>query len=195
VLEPVGAKEADMRRRRVAVLLAGLGLSLATGAGAQTTTSSTTSPSTSTSTSTTSPTIANPCTGRVCTAEPPAAFLAGSRGEVALDRGSYCWQTFTPGGFGLCADRAASEPNARLVVTSGETVTLRFSAMTPTEVVLVRANTSTPLTAGNPVRFVMSLPVGVHTVGFFTRWVQGDASYGVRLDVRAASTGRIALTG
>ena len=186
-----------MHRRVVAVLVAGLALWCAAGAGAQTTTTSTTS--TTSSTATTSTTIANPCTGQVCTAEPPAAFLAGSRGEVALERGSYCWQTFTPNPQGLvgglCADRAAFDPDARLVVASGETLSLRFSAMTPTQILLQRGETSTPLTAGNPARFVVNLPIGVHTVAFFTRWLQGDASYYVRLDVRAASTGRIALTG
>jgi hypothetical protein len=177
-------------------------------AGAQTTsTSSTSSTSSSTSTSTstsstTSTTVADPCATQPCTERPPAAFLAGSAGEVALEPGSFCWRSPTPtppGGFSAtCGDRLAFEPSTVLAVTVGETLTLRFSALTPTSVVLEPGDRSTPLTAANPTSFTVDLPVGVRTVGFFTRWVQGDASYYLRLDVRAAAVpqGRsLALTG
>ena len=88
---------------------------------------------------------------------------------------------------GICLDRLAFEPDAVLVVQQGETLTLRFSAMTPTEVHLQRGDQSTPLIASNPVRFTADFPAGSsHVVSFFTRWLQGDASYVVRLNVRAA---------
>ena len=117
---------------------------------------------------------------------------------MALDPGSFCWRNPAPNSQGLfgalCADRLAFEPTATLAVAVGETLTLRFSALTPTEVVLQRDEQSTPLTAGNPTRFTVDLPIGVHTVGFFTRWLQGDASYYLRLDVRAAAAQGRSLT-
>jgi hypothetical protein len=196
-----------MGRRTIGLAMAGLMLWWAAGAQAQTSTSSTSSSSSSTSTtSTTSTTVANPCTGQVCTAEPPAAFLSGTNGEVRLDRGGYCWRSPTPDAQGvftaLCVDTVPRLPDAVLVVQAGEELTLRFGAMAPTEVSLERDDQSTPLSPGNPVRFRADLPAGVQVVRFFTRWLQGDASYGVRLDVRAAAPpaaprtgGAIALTG
>lgn len=198
-----------MRGRTARMVLVCLGLPLLVAgntATAQTTstsstsTSTTSSPTTSTTTvPTTSTTRAHPCTGQVCTESPPAAFLSGRNGEVALDRGSFCWMSPTPNGVGRCVDVFHREPEAQLVVQAGEPLTLRFGALSPTAVSLQRENSSTPLTAGNPVRFVADLPVGSHVIGFFTRWVQGDASYGVRLIVRRATTPtggvRISLTG
>lgn len=172
---------------------------------AQTTSTSTTNTSTSSSTTSTttiaitSTTIAHPCTGHVCTESPPAAFLSGLNGEVAVDRGSFCWMSPTPGGVGRCLDELRSEHLPELVVQAGETLSLRFEAMSPTAVSLQRENTTTPLTPGNPVRFVADLPVGTHEIMFFTGWLQGDASYVVRLVVRRATTPttgvRISLTG
>ena len=193
-----------MTRRTMAVFLVCVAWSTAATAAAQTTSTSTSSTSTSssstsTSTSTTSTTVPNPCAGRVCTDAPPPAFLAGVNGEVRLDDGSYCWQVpspTVPGGFtGLCLDKIAKVPDALLRVQAGETLTLRFgAAMTPTVVTLELGTQQAPLAAGNPVRFVADLPVGIHEVRVFTRWPQGDASYTVRLDVRAAPR-PIALTG
>ena len=193
-----------MKRRVAALVAAGMLWSIASQATAQTTTtsssttsSSTTSSTTSsstTSTSTTSTTIAdvNPCAGRQCTENPPAAFLAGVNGEVRLDEGSYCWSSPTPNAQGQfsarCVDKIARTPDAVLRVRAGEHLTLRFAAMAPTEVSLERNGQSRALTAGNPVRFVADLPVGVHEVRFFTKWAQGSASHAVRLDVRAATT-------
>lgn len=198
-----------MRSRTVRVLLACLGLSVAatgTTATAQTTstsstsTSTTSSPTTSTTTAAaTSTTHPHPCTGQVCTESPPAAFLSGRNGEVALDRGSFCWMSPTPMRPGVCVDMMAREAEAELLVQAGETLTLRFEAMSPTAVSLQRGDTSTALTPGNPMRFVADLPVGRHEVMIFTRWLQGDASYAVRLVVRRATTPttgvRISLTG
>ena len=182
---------------------------VSTTAGAQTTTTSSSTSSSTTSTSTiatTTTTLANPCVGQPCTARPPDAFVAGVNGEVRLDGGSFCWSSPAPdanGNFvGLCADTLLRDPDAVLVVRAGETLTLRFAtAMSPTFVQLERGGQTTALTPGNPVRFGADLPVGSHVVRFFTRWLQGDMSYNVRLDVRATGApatptrGRIALTG
>ncbi|MGH9264566.1 MAG: hypothetical protein ACRD1D_07735 [Acidimicrobiales bacterium] len=179
---------------------------MATAATAQTTTSTSTSTSTTTSStsSTTSTTIVDPCRTEPCTADPPPAFLSGVNGEVALDQGSYCWRGAAPDARGLIIGRCVDmifddDPDAELIVQAGETLTLRFGALTPTEVILRRDDVSRALVAGNPLRFVADLPVGSYVVGFFTRWTQGDASYGVRLVVRAATSPRsgvrISLTG
>jgi hypothetical protein len=110
---------------------------------------------------------------------------------VRLDRGRSCWRSPAPDAqgnvVGICADVFDHVPEALLVARAGETLSLRFdTTMVPTFVQLDRGGQTTVLTAGNPTRFAADLPVGVHSVHFFTRWLQGDASYSVRLDVRAA---------
>lgn len=199
-----------MRRRTAGLVVAVMVWGLSTTAGAQTTTtsSSTTSSTTSTTTlATTTTTFPDPCAGQPCTAQPPDAFVAGVNGEVRLDRGSSCWRSPGPDANGnfvaLCSDVFPRDPDAVLIVRAGETLTLRFAtAMSPTFVQLERGGQTTALTPGNPVRFGADLPVGSHVVRFFTRWLQGDMSYSVRLDVRAAGAppatptrGNIALTG
>jgi hypothetical protein len=128
-------------------------------------------------------------------------------GEVALEEGSYCWSSPTPNAQGsliaLCADKLAPDPDPVLVVNRGETLTLRFATtMAPTEVTLGRGTESTPLVAGNPVRFGSDLPAGTYVVRFSSKWLQGSASHAVRLDVRAAAGpatptrgGNLTLTG
>ncbi|MGI8809989.1 MAG: hypothetical protein ACR2KK_19525 [Acidimicrobiales bacterium] len=149
--------------------------------------------------------MANRCTGQPCTAAPPQASLAGANGEVAIELLGSCWTSPTPNAQGqttaLCVD-SFRDPQAVLVVNRGETLTLRFAtAGVPTRVSLERGDQSTPLTAGNPTRFGSDLPAGVYIVRFFTAWLQGDAAYHVRLDVRAPAgpatptTGNITLTG
>jgi hypothetical protein len=180
-----------MRRRTVTLAAIGLVWGMSTTALAQTTTTSSTSTTTSTSTTvaTTTTTVPNPCTGQVCTESPPPAFLAGINGEVRLDEGSYCWRKPAADAHGnliaSCVDTFMPTTPPVLVVQPGETVTLRFGSMTPTYVQRDEATNTVVLPPGNPVRFTVDLAPGVHTVGFFTRWLQGDASYGVRLDVRA----------
>jgi hypothetical protein len=187
-----------MKRRTAALLTACMGWSVASMAGAQTTSTST-SNSTSSSTTSTSTTVVNPCAGQICTDRPPPAFLSGPNGEVALDEGGSCWRSPQPNAAGqltaVCVDKVPSgDPVALLVVTAGETLTLRFGSMVPTEVVFVDDGRSTALTPGNPIRLDANLSVGIHRIAVLTRWLQGDASYGLRLDVRTA--GRpLALTG
>ncbi len=212
-----------MRRRMAALLVVGIGLFVGSGAGAQTTTttsstSSTTSSSTTSSTAvvpttpppttTTSTTIVNPCTGQPCTVDPPVATLSGSGGDVPLNMTSACWRAPVFGAEGpvarcLAATLAPFESiPVGLVVRNGETLTLRFAiGMAPTEVVLQRGEASTPLTPANPTTFVANLPVGVYLISFNTKWNQGNASYFLKVDVRAAAgpasptRGTIALTG
>jgi len=206
--------------RRTAVLLLGcLGLFAAGSAGAQTTsttssTSSTTTSSTSSTlvlpstSSTTSTTEVNPCTGKPCTAEAPAAFLSGAAGEARLDMGNSCWLDPVPTAQGLvrhCIVDVRADPGATLAVQAGETLSLRFGiAMAPTRasITVEDQSTNTPLAAANPTTFTADFTPGSHTVSFITSWLQGDATYRVKLDVRAATpppatprTGPISLTG
>jgi hypothetical protein len=195
-----------MARRTVGMLLAVLIWGVSATATAQTTTTSsstTSSSSSTTSTSTTSPsttstTRVNPCATQPCTADPPVATLSGSGGNVRLESSGYCWRDIVGGG-GKClvAARALDEP-VRLVVRAGETLTLSFATtLRPTEVLLLREggpDPGTPLALVNPTTFVANFPVGVYTIGFATRWTQGDVSYGLKIDVRAQPR-PLALTG
>lgn len=183
--------------RRTALLLAGVLTVLAAGAAdAQTTststsTSSTTSTSTSTSpTSTTSTTLVNPCAGQPCTTQPPVAVLSGSGGELTLGPVGYCWRQ--PDGLtGVCVTAALAPEESRptLVVRAGETLTLRFNtSLAPTSVMLNRGGEpSRQLAAANPTTFRVDLAPGFFGGAFFTQWLQGDATYSFRLDVRAAT--------
>ena len=194
-----------MARRTAGMLLAVLIWGASATAMAQTTTSSssTTSSSTSTtSTSTTSPsttstTRVNPCATQPCTADPPVATLSGSGGNVRLESFGYCWRDIVGDG-GKCrtSARALDEP-VRLVVRSGETLTLSFATtLRPTEVLLLDGgrDTGTALALVNPTTFVANFPVGVDTIGFATRWTQGYVNYGLKIDVRAQPR-PLALTG
>jgi hypothetical protein len=179
--------------------MVGAGLFVTTGAGAQTTTttsSSTTSSTvavTTTMAATTTTTVANPCAGQPCTVDPPVATLSGSGGETPLSPLPYCWRAPTSGTDGpvtRCATPAlALDIPVGLVVRQGETLTLRFGiGMSPTQVVLARRDQpTTALTPGNPTVFVADLPVGQQLVSFVTTWLQGEATYLVKLDVRAAA--------
>jgi len=203
-----------MRRRMAVAALVAIGLFAGGGAGAQTTTttSSTTTPVVilTTSTSTTSTTVVNPCTGQPCTDLPPVATLAGSAGDVRLESFDYCWRLPTPvPGQGLVTRCAIGTPAPEasvpvgLVVRRGERLTLRFAiTMAPTEVLLQRGDVPgvapVALTAANPTSFVADLPVGTYFVNFRTKWNQGDVSYRLKIEVRAATASEprvIALTG
>ncbi|MGI8809710.1 MAG: hypothetical protein ACR2KK_18090 [Acidimicrobiales bacterium] len=210
-----------MRRRIAVAVLVGVGLFAGGGAGAQTTTTSTTTSSSTTSTSTTSTsttsstvaptttssTLANPCTGQVCTAEPPGVVLSTASTQIAADRGSYCWRE--PVGQLTGCVALAVAPGYKppiLVVTQGETVTVRFTmsvAMIPLGVSLARDGQLTPLAAANPTSFRVDLAPGIHEqLAINARWLQGEVPYHFRLDVRAAAqpatpvvTGGLTLTG
>ena len=196
------------RRSVRAVLLATMALVPGT-ALAQTTTSTSTSTSTTTSsvaTTTTSTTLANPCAGQRCTDEPPQVVLSTASAQIEADRGGYCWRRpADTTSFCVAVARPIGYQPPMLVVTEGETVTVRFIEPvpgTPQEVSLVNDGERTPLTAANPTTFRVDLAPGIHNLGLVARWLQGEVPYGFRLDVRRAATPadssegrRLALTG
>jgi hypothetical protein len=193
-----------MARRAVAVLAACIIWSTAYGATAQTTstsstsTTSTSSSSSTTSTSTTSTTTVHPCTGQLCTANPPMAALSGSQGNARLGPFSACWREMTGPNTQCQAAAVALDEPVGLVIRAGETLTLRFdTTMRPSEVVLVRGDqgaNGVALTPANPTTFVADLSVGVYAISFQTKWTQGNVTYRVKVDVRAAPR-PLALTG
>ncbi len=176
-----------------------------------TTTTTTTTSSSSTTTSTVAPTttttLVNPCAGQPCTDEPPGVVLSTATAEIEAHQGSYCWR-LQEGSQTRCLALALA-PDYKppvLVVTEGETVTVRFTPPVPgvpQQVSFANNGVLTPLTAANPTSFRVDLPAGVHeNLALITRWLQGEVPYGFRLDVRRAATsappsdGRvIALTG
>ena len=196
-----------MARRTAGLLIVVLTWGVSATATAQTTTSSsstTSSTSTSTtststtSTSTTSTTLVNPCTRQPCTADPPVATLSGSGGNVRLESSGYCWREIV-GDLTRClaSARPLDEP-VRLVVRSGETLTLGFATtLLPREAVFHRENQpggGTVLAPANPTTLVADLPVGVYYVNFATKWAQGEVGYSLKVDVRAQPR-PLALTG
>jgi len=198
-------------RRSLRVILLVVMALVPSAAFAQTTTTSTSS-STSTTTSsvtptTTSTTLANPCTGQPCTEEPPQVVLVSVSGQIQADRGGYCWRRpADPNRVCLALARPPGYQPPILVVTEGETVTVRFTPPvpgTPIDVSLGTDGVVTPLTAASPTTFRVTLAPGIHdNLAILARWLQGEAPYGFRLDVRRAATpadpseGRlIALTG
>jgi len=184
------------RRLALAVLVV-LGLCAGQSAGAQTTTtssSSTTSSTalvTTTSTSTTSTTVVNPCTGQPCTVDPPVATLSGSAGDVRLNPFGFCWREVERALTRCLAPALALDIPVGMVVRSGETLTLGFDApVPPGEVVLRRGDeagvATRMLTPTNPTAFVADFPVGIYAISFQTKWNQGDVSYRLKIEVRAA---------
>ncbi len=199
-------------RRSLRVTLLAYMVLVPGAASAQTTTSTTSSTSMSTTTSSvaqtiTSTTLANPCTGQPCTEEPPQVVVVSASGQIQADRGGYCWRR--PGDPSRVCLALARPPGYQppiLVVTEGETVTVRFTPPvpgTPLDVSLGTDGVVTPLTAANPTTFQVTLAPGIYdNLAILARWPQGEAPYGFRLDVRRSATpadpsgGRpIALTG
>ena len=198
------------RSLRVVLLVV---MALVPGAASAQTTSSTTSttPASPTTSSvaptTTSTTLADPCTGQLCTEEPPQVVLVSASGQIQADRGGYCWRRpADPNRFCVALARPLGYQPPILVVTEGETVTVRFTPPvpgTPVDVSLGTDGVVTPLTAANPTTFRVTLAPGIHdNLAILARWPQGEAPYGFRLDVRRVATpaepsgGRpIALTG
>lgn len=200
-----------LRRSLRVILLVVIAL-VPSAASAQTTTSSTSTTSTSTTTSTVAPTttsttLANPCTGQPCTEVPPQVVLVSASGQIQADRGSYCWRNVADSNrVCLALARPQGYQPPILVVTEGETVSVRFTPPvpgTPIDVSLGTDGVVTPLTAASPTTFRVTLAPGIYdNLAILTRWLQGEVPYGFRLDVRRAaapadpSGGRpLALTG
>ena len=112
-----------------------------------------------------------------CPPRPPAAFLASAGGEIQADGSSFCWAV--GGGLGLCADSDYREPSQALAVEQGETLLLRFAVRNAPASVAVR-----PVL--NDGTDVADFPPGPTVLFIVTEWHQGDASYVVKLNVRAA---------
>lgn len=192
-------------RRSLRVVLLAVMVLVPGAASAQTTTSTTTS--TSVVSTTTSTTLANPCTNQPCTEEPPQVVLVSASGQIQADRGGYCWRRpADPNRVCVALARPQGYQPPILVVTEGETVTVRFTPPVPGPPIDVSLGTDgvvTALTAASPTTFRVTLAPGVYdNLAILTRWLQGEAPYGFRLDVRRAATpaeasgGRlIALTG
>jgi len=137
-------------------------------------------------------TLANPCIGQPCTEEPPQVVLVSTSGQIQADRGSYCWRRpVDPNRFCVALSRPLGYQAPILVVTEGETVSVRFTPPvpgTPIDVSLSIAGVVTPLTAANPTTFRVTLAPGIHdNLAILTRWLQGETPYGFRLDVRRAA--------
>lgn len=194
-------------RRSLRVVLLAVMTLIPGAASAQTTTSTTTTTTSTITPTTTSTTLANPCTGQPCTEEPPQVVLVSASGQIQADRGGYCWRRpEDPNRFCVAIARPLGYQPPILVVAEGETVTVRFTPPvpgTPIEVSLGTDGVVTPLTAASPTTFRVTLAPGIHdNMAILTRWLQGEAPYGFRLDVRRLATpaepsgGRpIALTG
>ena len=127
-----------------------------------------------------------------CPPRPPAAFVAGDGGQIQADGSSFCWGV--PGDGGLCADSHYQEPSQALAVQQREPLRLRFAIRNAPTFVAARpvigaagdVGDSIPVAGGNPSGFVADFPPGPTVLFIVTDWHQGDASYVVKLNVRAA---------
>jgi len=158
-----------------------------------TTSSTTTSTPVSSTTSTTAPAV-------TADADPPAAFLSGTSGEVRGELGSFCWAP--PGGTaGRCADKISPPTGPTLTVRAGENLTLRFATGLALTQLDVRADgVALGAPTANPSRFQADLVPGTYQLLVSPRFSAGSASYGFRLVVTAPpatpTVGRpLALTG
>jgi len=171
---------------------------------AQTSTTTSTTTSSTTSSTTTSTTLSSTTTTTApmvtADADPPAAFLLGTSGEVQGELASFCWAP--PGGrAGRCVDKIAPPAGPTLTVRRGETLSLRFATGLPLTQLDVRANgVALSAPTANPSRFRADLVPGAYQLLVFSRFSAGDASYGFRLVVSAPAATprvaqRVALTG
>ncbi|HJM75397.1 MAG TPA: hypothetical protein QGI71_06000 [Dehalococcoidia bacterium] len=143
--------------------------------------------------------------------QPPAATARSGATSVAVGLGSYCW---TSGGAGLCADSPGIVTGTEdLEVSRGEAVTIG-GAFAQTEFALEDARIRpiegeaaeeaeewrmwTPTMATWPsewsaleleavdggLRLIADLPAGRYLVSLALSFPQGDAGYGLILDIR-----------
>lgn len=148
-----------------------------TSTTSSTTTSSTTSSTVSPTTTTTAPMVTD--------ADPPAAILSGTSGEVRGELGSFCWAP--PGGTaGRCVDKFSPPVGPTLTVRRGETLALRFATglvLTELEVRVDGVALVAPM--ANPSRIQADLASGTYQILVSPRFSAGSASYGFRLVVTA----------
>jgi hypothetical protein len=173
---------------------------------AQTTTSSTSTTTSTVATTTTSTTVVHPCTGQPCTQGPPQVEVSSPSGRIQADLDGSCWLSLSQNVSAcLAVARMLGYQPPSLVVTEGDTVTIRFLEPvpgSPRRVSLIQSGQATPLTAANPTTFRVTNAPGIHNFGLSAEWLQGEVRHGFGLDVRRAATPadpskgrRIALTG
>lgn len=155
---------------------------------AQTETTTSTTRRTATTTATTRvPATTPPTTTRTSLTEPPAATMRSSDGEVAGERGTYCWQR---DGQSLCADSSDIDPQQTLRVRQGSTVDIRWAIEEQPSQVQGKytegsqwVDFNPPLPRSNPTQFAANLSPGVHTVAVFSVWSRGDVVHYFKIDV------------
>ncbi len=184
--------EKDGTMKRAVIFFLFLAVVLARPVFAQTSTTSSTTSTTSSSTTsstTTSTTVSSTTTTTApvvtADADPPAAFLSGTSGEVGGELGSFCWAP--PGGTaGRCVDKISLPVGPALTVRRGENLSLRFAtglSLTELEVRADGAALAAPM--ANLSRFQADLAPGTYQLLVFPRFSAGSASYGFRLVVTA----------
>ena len=165
-----------------------------------TTTSTTVSPSSTTTLASTSPSIP---------ASIPTATLSGASGQVAGELGSFAWPQSDGTTVARIVDYVLDGPNPAqtLLVTQGETLTLRFDPALPVATVTAGVwpggpnNPAIAIPPSNPSRFAVTLPPGTHVVSVqatFQGVRDGRASYNFKLRVVASTPVEprpLALTG
>ena len=125
-------------------------------------------------------------------ARPPATSLSGPADSIRATLGSYCWKPDATAA-ALCADTFGFPSTASILnVRRGDKVTVRFDAPDNPLAVRVFVVDAAPTDAGsvrelagsNPTTFTADLAPGLYRMGLSTAWVQGEASYSFRLNVR-----------
>jgi len=156
---------------------------------AQTSTTTSTTSSSTTSSTTTSTTVSSTTTTTTpivaADADPPAAFLSGTSGEVRGELGSFCWAP--PGGTaGRCVDKISPPVGPTLTVRRGENLSLRFATgLSLTELEVSADGVALAAPTANPSRFQADLAPGTYQLLVSPRFSAGSASYGFRLLVTA----------
>ena len=176
-------------------------------------TATTTTTATIPPTTTTVPTLPQGPSPAPDLVEPPRAILSAASGQVAGDRGDYCWPQ--PSGLTTClhVDFFVGGPNPAqaLTVTRGEVATLSFEAAPALAALRIGVLSSEPnaptlpAPVANPSRFTVDLPPGTHVIAVNATFegANARATYFFKLQVVQAtappaepSTGRLlALTG
>lgn len=149
-------------------------------------TTTTTRRRTAATTVTTAPST-TPTTARTSLTSPPGSTMRSSDGEVAGERGSYCWQG---DGQGLCADSAEIDPAQMLRVRQGSALELRWGI--EEQPVSVQAKytqgaqwvdvTPAPPTA-NPSSFTPTFAPGTYRIAVFSQWSRGDVTHYYKVEV------------